>query len=288
LRMKNFRLPGLTLVAILLTASFAFGGPVILGGDDLTDHGGFNGTVNTQGWLYIEKAIGGILAGSTRPGATANTIAALGSASASGGAGDAIASAAAELATPATVTYYDGAAAITTFFSNLASGATNPAMIWIAGNGAGNDIDSAEGAVLTSNAQAIANYVASGGGLMSHGSGPDVYGWLAVLIPGIIEDPNCDSSGATITAAGMAAFPGLVNSDVDSNAGPCHSSFLGNLGSLVPLVRDGTGVPYIIGGGSGTIISGSPADVPTLSGWMLILLGVLLSGTAVFVLNRRA
>ncbi|MGI0147928.1 MAG: hypothetical protein ACREDF_00140 [Thermoplasmata archaeon] len=287
--MKNFRLPGLTLVAILLTASFAFGGPVILGGDDLTDHGSFSGTVNLQGWLYIEKAIGGILAGSTRPGATANTIAALGSASASGGAGDAIASAAAELTPPATVTYYDGGPAVTGFFSSLASGATNPAMIWIAGNGAGNDIDSSEGAVLTANATAIAAYVGSGGGLMSHGSGPDVYGWLAVLIPGIVEGGSCNSSGATLTPAGTAAFPGLSNSDIDSNAGPCHSSFSGNLGSLQVLALDGSSprVPYIIGGGSGTVIGGG-ADVPTLSGWMLILLGVLLSGTAVFVLNRRA
>ena len=286
--MRNRRISGLATLALLLYASFALGGPVILGGDDLTDHGSFNGTVNLQGWLYIEKAIGGILVGSTRPGATANTIAALGSASGGGGAGAAIASAAAELTVPATVTYYDGAPAITTFFANLASGATNPAMIWIAGNGAGNDIDTAEGAVLTANANAIAAYVGSGGGLMSHGSGPDVYGWLAVLIPGIVEGGSCSSTGATITAAGMAAFPGLAVTDVNDAAGPCHSTFTGNLGSLVPLVNDGTGTPYIIGGGQGTVIGDSPADVPTLSGWMMILLGILLSGTAILVLNRRS
>ena len=35
------------------------GGPVILGGDDLTDHGSRDTTANTNlaGWLYLEKAI---------------------------------------------------------------------------------------------------------------------------------------------------------------------------------------------------------------------------------------
>lgn len=283
--MRNRRVSGLALVALLLSASFALGGPVILGGDDLTDHGSFSGGVNVQGWLYMEKAIRGILAGSTRPGATANTIAALGSASTGGGAGAALASAAGALTPPATITFYDGATAVGTFFTNLASGATNPAMIWIAGNGAGNDIDAAEGAVLTANATAIAGFVGSGGGLMSHGSGPDVYGWLAVLIPGIVEGGSCNSSGAMLTAAGMAAFPGLSNSDVDATAGPCHSSFSGSLGTLVPLVLDGGGLPYIIGGGAGTII-GQTANVPTLSFPMMAVLGLALAGVG-FVLMRR-
>lgn len=283
--MKTFRLPGLTLLVILLTASFAFGGPVILGGDDLTDHGSASGGVNMQGWLYIEKAIRGILAGSTRPGATANTIAALGSASGGGGAGDAIASAAAALIPPATVTYYDGAPAITTFFTNLGSGATNPAMIWIAGNGAGNDIDAAEGAVLTSNANAISGYVGSGGGLMSHGSGPDVYGWLSVLIPGIVATGDCNANGAMLTAAGMAAFPGLSNSDVDSSAGPCHSSFSGSLGTLLPLVLDGNSRPYIIGGGAGTVI-GPSAAVPVLSFPMMAVFGLGLAAIGFWMMRR--
>ena len=128
-----------------------------------------------------------------------------------------------------TVNYYEGAAAINQFFTDLVAGTVNPAMLWIAGTDAQNNIDSAEGAALTANATRIANFVASGGGLMAHGSGPDAYGWLAVLIPGIIETPTC-STPATLTAAGMTAFPGLTNADI--SAGPCHSSFSGNLGSL--------------------------------------------------------
>ncbi len=275
----------LAFLATFLPVPYAFGGPVILGGDDLTDHGSFNGTVNVAGWLYIEKAIGNLLTTATRPGATPNTIAALGSAFGGGGAGAAIQSAAAQLVPPATVTYYDGAAAITQFFTDLASGATNPAVIWIAGNGAGNDIDATEGAVLTANATALANYVNSGGGLMSHTGGPDVYGWLTVLIPGIVEDPTCNSVGATLTPAGLAAFPGLSNSDIDNNAGPCHTSFSGNLGSLQVLATDGDGLNYIIGGGAGTIIP--PAGIPTLSEWAQIGMAALLVGGGLLAIRRN-
>jgi hypothetical protein len=279
------RISALAFLVTFLPVSYAFGGPVILGGDDLTDHGSFNGTVNVQGWLYIQKAIQNLLATATRPGATPNTIAALGSASVGGGAGAAIASAAAQLVPPATVTYYDGAPAITQFFADLASAATNPAVIWIAGNGAGNDIDAAEGAVLTANATAIASYVGSGGGLMSHGSGLDVYGWLTVLIPGIVENPTCNSTGATLTAAGAAAFPGLSNSDIDGTAGPCHSSFSGTLGSLQALATDGGGLNYIIGGGSGTTIGSQ--GIPTLSEWAQIGMVALLLTGGLLAIRRR-
>jgi len=57
--------------AIALTLAFAgaaSAGPVILGGDDLTDHGSRSGNANLEGWLYIEKAVSGVVAGQTRPG----------------------------------------------------------------------------------------------------------------------------------------------------------------------------------------------------------------------------
>ena len=56
----------------------AVGGPVILGGDDLTDHGGASGGVNHTGWLYIEKALGSIAPQVTRSGSD-GSVAALGS-----------------------------------------------------------------------------------------------------------------------------------------------------------------------------------------------------------------
>ncbi len=252
--------------ALLTCASgLALAGPVILGGDDLTDHGSRSGGANLEGWLYIQKAVGNILSSSTRGGAITTDIVALGSAAnatfSSGNAGGAIGSAADVLGK--TVTFIDGAAAIDQFFLDLAAGLINPDMLWIAGTGAANDLDASEGLALSGNAAAINAFGASGGGIMSHGSGTIAYGWLSALLPGLTEVSGCNSSGATLTAAGNAAFPGLSNSDVDSNAGPCHSHFTGDFGGLTTLAFDGLGRSYIIGGGAGTVIRcGGPGEPP--------------------------
>lgn len=238
-------------------------GAVILGGDDLTDHGGRDCSampqVNHTGWLYMEKALVNISAQATRPGPYTATIAALGSASAplcgnDGDAGAGIGSAADKAGM--TVLYYEGATAINQFFTDLASGAVNVKIIWTAGTGAGNDLDSSEGAALVSNASAINSFVASGGGLLSHGSGTTAYGWLTTLLPGIDFTGSC-SDPLTLTAAGIAAFPGLTNADISS--GPCHNSFSGNLGGLGILAKDTSDLNAIIGGlssGGGGIIGG--------------------------------
>ena len=252
--------------ALLTCASgLALAGPVILGGDDLTDHGSRSGGANLEGWLYIQKAVGNILSSSTRGGAITTDIVALGSAAnatfSSGNAGGAIGSAADVLGK--TVTFIDGAAAIDQFFLDLAAGLINPDMLWIAGTGAANDLDASEGLALSGNAAAINAFGASGGGIMSHGSGTIAYGWLSALLPGLTEVSGCNSSGATLTAAGNAAFPGLSNSDVASNAGPCHSHFTGDFGGLTTLAFDGLGRSYIIGGGAGTVIRcGGPGEPP--------------------------
>jgi exosortase sorting signal-containing protein len=281
-------------VVVFLAGTTAFAGPVILGGDDLTDHGSRSGSANIDGWLYIERAVANILntpGNITRPG-NDGSIAALGSAAVAGcpptcpggNAGAAIASVAGVLGK--TVNFYDGAAAINQFFNDLTAGTVNPAMLWLAGTDAANNLDSAEGAALTANAARISTFAASGGGVMAHGSGPDAYGWLTAVIPGIVESPICNTP-ATLTAAGMAAFPGLTNADI--SAGPCHSSFSGSLGSLQVLARDSGSLNFIIGGGAGTIISGGPSNpVPTLSEWMLALLGVLLAATAIFLFHKRS
>ena len=49
-------------------SGLAVAGPVILGGDDLTDHGSrTGGGVNLQGWLYIEKAIANLYSAQNVP-----------------------------------------------------------------------------------------------------------------------------------------------------------------------------------------------------------------------------
>lgn len=273
----------------------ASAGPIILGGDDLTEHGSATsiGVGNIEGWLYIQRAITNILSpGSniTRSGHIPGRIAALGSAPSgtlSDDAGAAIGSAAA--AAGFTVDYYDGAAAINAFFAGLANNTVpNPAMLWIAGTGSTNDLDSTEGAALTANAAAISAFVGSGGGLMAHGSGVNAYGWLSALLPGLTENNGaCDAQpGAVLTPVGVAAFPGLTNSDI--NAGPCHSSFSGTLGGLQVLANDANGLHFILGGGAGTnFVAADIGPIPTLSEWGMIILSSLLALGTIITLRRQ-
>lgn len=281
-------------------ASVSMAGPVILGGDDLTDHGRRVAGVNQRGWLYIEKAVSNVLSGVTRAGILTTDIVALGSAAdptfSANNAGGAIGSAANVLGK--SVLYVDGAANITTFFANLLAGTVNPGMLWFAGTNSNNDLDAAEGSALTTNALAINAFGASGGGIMAHGSGSNAYGWLSALLPGLVESSGCSSTGATLTLAGQAAFPGLSNSDINNLAGPCHSSFSGNFGGLTTLALDGSslgpngaGRSYIIGGGAGTIIQcgqpGQPAcptgELPEPSSILL----TALAGLALVAQQRR-
>ena len=253
-----------TAAALALGVGLAQAGPVILGGDDLTDHGSRSGGVNLQGWLYIEKAVSNVLAGATRSGTITTDIVALGAAAdptfTGSNAGGAIGSAANVLGK--TVLYVDGVTAINQFFVDLASGLVNPEMLWFSGTGAANNLDASEGLALTANAAAINAFGASGGGIMAHGSGSTAYGWLSALLPGLNEVGSCNSTGATLTAAGQAAFPGLSNSNIDASAGPCHSSFTGNFGGLTTLAFDGNQRSYIIGGGAGTVIQCGQAGQP--------------------------
>lgn len=272
------------IAALSITLSMAAqAGPIILGGDDLTDHGSRTAAgTNLAGWLYIEKAVSNLLSTETRSGAITTDIVALGSAAnpafSVSNAGGAIGSAANVLGK--SVLYINGAAAINQFFANLASGAVNSRMLWMAGNGANNDLDASEGLALTANAAAINAFGASGGGIMAHGSGIVAYGWLSALLPGLSDSGSCNSRGATLTAAGQAAFPGLSNNDINANAGPCHSSFVGNFGGLTTLAFDGGQRSYLIGGGTGTIIQcgqpGQPAcPTPEPGTLPVVALGLL-------------
>jgi len=241
----------------------ALGGPVIIGGDDLTDHGSVDGGGNVvEGWLYIRRALESIGPNVSRGD---GSIAALGSAASaetnSGDAGAGIGAAAQEVGR--SVTYYDGDAAMTQFFVDLAGGGANPSIIWIAGTGAGNDLDGTEPAVLTTNAAAIASFVASGGGLMSHGT---EFGWLTALLPGAVAVGGGSSGDLYFTPAGTTALGALTTGDI--NAGPWHNYFEGDFGGLDVLVRsssvdDSTSQDAaVILGGAQVTFEEQPTTVP--------------------------
>jgi PASTA domain/Bacterial Ig-like domain (group 1) len=228
------------------------GGPVILGGDDLTDHGFVDeGGDLHEGWLYIQRALENISPKVVR--VNDNSVAALGSEASTeteGDAGAAIGLAAAKAGL--TVTYYEGADAINAFFDALAAGTTQPRIVWISGTGASNDLDSEEGAAVSGNATRIADFVNGGGGLMSHGV---EYGWLQTLLPGLVNvNSGGDTGDLALTAAGQTAFPGVTDADV--GAGPWHNHFEGDFGGLQILatsktIQDSKGNPaaVLLGGG---------------------------------------
>jgi len=244
------------------TAVAQSNGIVVLGGDDLQQHGNFSGGQNRQGWLYMENVLRSMAPQIRRAGPFTVDIVAL-TASSNGGDGRALLSA----ATPnnMTVQYVDGAANVTQFFTNLANGSVNPKIIHIAGDEGSGGTDSAEEAALAANAQALNSFVASGGGIFSH-SGQ--YTWLQALLPGVTTAPQCTSSSLTFTPAGLAFLPAVTVADI--RAGPCHNSFVGDLGALQVLAQDGSGRRVIIGGvppgGGGITGGGNNHSIPCFSG----------------------
>ena len=243
LRTAAILIAALAVLAITASTAGAVGGPVILGGDDQTDHGSVDSSGNSQlGWIYMEKAIANIKPKVGR--ANDGTIAAFGAQDPGtvdefdgGNAGAGIKNAGAKNGMG--VTFFDGQAAITAGFASIASGAYRPAIIWFAGDQASNDIDSCEGQgtegeAISANANLINTFVNEGGGLMSHGT---CYAWLSTLLPGLNanDDLSGDGPDLYLTPAGQAAFPGLQNSDIQSDA--WHNHFEGNLGGLDILVR---------------------------------------------------
>ncbi len=253
---RGAAVPIVAAVAILALLVFAgnqadpagaqVGGPVIIGGDDLTDHGSVDDTTVPptlfEGWLYIRKALENIVPNVTR--ADDGTVAVLGSTESQELGDDAGAAyfwAVPQVAGLSGVNFHEGEEEIAQFFADLAAGTAKPAIIVISGTGAGNDLSDDddgdafsddEGAALASNALAIGNFVNSGGGLMSHGT---EYGWLFALLPGASTVDSGSSGDLYLTPEGTTAFPGLTNNDI--NAGPWHNHFEGDLGGLQVLVR---------------------------------------------------
>jgi uncharacterized repeat protein (TIGR01451 family) len=268
------------LLAVWTPAAGAVGGPVIMGGDDLTAHGGTDASgASQQGWLYMERAVGNVKSQVGR--ANDGSIAAFGSLDpgplvhpTGGDAGKGIKNAATK--NGMTVQYFETPAEINGGFAAIQNGSYNPAIIWIAGDDAGNDISSGpdggcadsdaghqtQGEAIGANASVINAFVNGGGGLFSHGT---CYSWLSGLLPSLATVNGGDSGDLYRTPEGLAQFPSVT--DDDFNAGPWHNHFEGDFGGLAVLVRSnqvddasGTDAAVVIGGGQVSLTE-KPTDL---------------------------
>ena len=208
-------------------ASASSGGPIVLDGMDPVCHASYN--ENTD--QYIAKVLKSVYDQSIMPSNTGK-IAILGisnplSAGGCGGNWNTFLSGdfSSEFSTAPVYEFITTAAEVETFFSTTISSAP-PKMLWIP------DDWSRSGAVssiFTANAEKIADFVNSGGGLFAN---YNPYGWLTALLPGAVFNDGGCNGGPEATADGNTDF-GLTNSIV---AACWHGYFTGNLGTLKTLV----------------------------------------------------
>jgi LPXTG-motif cell wall-anchored protein len=218
------------------------GGPIVLDGMDPVCHSGGEGT-----WGYIAQVLKKTHEGATN--ANNGSIAVLGAngtTNSCGGNWNTLLTTKylGQFTTAPTVNFYNSAAQVATFFSTINT--LKPAVIWIPDNWSR---PTAVETAFTSNAEVIADFVNSGGGLFAN---MGTYGWLTALLPSAVYNSGGCNGGPEATADGIADF-GLTNAKV---AACWHGYFTGNVGTLKALVDypypspSSTRKAVSIGGGS--------------------------------------
>ena len=227
------------------------GGPIVLDGMDPVCHAGMG--ENTD--QYIAKVVKSVYDQSTMPGNNGKiAILGIANASAAGGCGGVWTTLLSskfltQFGTSASglqpqVQFITTSTELNTFFSaDITS--TPPRMLWIPDDWSRS---SAINTIFTTNAEKIADFVNSGGGLFSN---YNPYGWLTALLPSAVFNNGGCNGGPDATADGTADF-GLTNTMV---AACWHGYFTGNVGTLKTLVdypypTGSTRKAVSIGGGS--------------------------------------
>lgn len=208
-------------------ASGTGGGPIVLDGMDPVCHAGMG--ENTD--QYIAKVVKSVYDQSTMPGNNGKiAILGIANASAAGGCGGAWTTLLStkfltQFSTQPTVEFITTSTQLNTFFSTGIT-STPPKMLWIPDDWSR---ASAINTIFTTNAEKIADFVNSGGGLFSN---YNPYGWLTALLPSAVFNNGGCNGGPDATADGTADF-GLTNTMV---AACWHGYFTGNVGTLKTLV----------------------------------------------------
>jgi hypothetical protein len=199
------------------------GGPIVLDGMDPVCHSGWESTGQ-----YIAKVLKKVHDGAVNP--NNGHIAIVGSNATTTSCGASWATQIntqflAQFTTSPQVDFYITDAQINSFFATTVT-STPPAVLWIPDNWSRGP---ATEAIFTTNAEKIADFVNSGGGLFANmGS----YGWLTALLPSAVYNNGGCNGGPEATADGIADF-GLTNTLV---AACWHGYFTGNVGTLKTLV----------------------------------------------------
>ena len=267
------------------------GGPIVLDGMDPVCHASYGERTD----VYVAKVLKSVYDKSTMP-SNNGKIAILGvssptSAAGCGGNWATLLSTKfySEFSSAPTADFISSSADLNTFFSTTII-STPPRMIWIPDDWSRS---AAINNIFTANAEKIADFVNSGGGLFTSNNG---YGWLTSLLPSAVFNSGGCNGGPEATADGTADF-GLTNATV---AACWHGYFTGSFGTLKTLVD----YPYpsptssrksvSIGGGAVSLPSSftlgvSPAspnagDDITITALAQTLAGVPQAGVSVMVM----
>ena len=208
-------------------ATTSSGGPIVLDGMDPVCHAAYG--ENTD--QYIAKVVKSVYDQSAMPGNNGKiAILGISSLTAAGGCGNnwntlLSTKFLSQFSTAPTVQFITTEAELNTFF---ATGITSdaPRMIWIPDDWGRSG---AVNTIFTTNAEKIADFVNSGGGLFASYNS---YGWLTALLPSAVFNNGGCNGGPEATSDGAADF-GLTNTIV---AACWHGYFTGNVGTLKTLV----------------------------------------------------
>ena len=208
-------------------ASASSGGPIVLDGMDPVCHASYG--ENTD--QYIAKVVKSVYDQSIMPSNTGKIailgVSNLNSAGGCGGNWNTLLSGdfSSEFSSPPVYEFITTTAELETFFSTTIT-STPPKMLWIPDDWSRSG---AVNSVFTANAEKIADFVNSGGGLFANFN---QYGWLTALLPGAVFNNGGCNGGPEATDDGNTDF-GLTDSIV---AACWHGYFTGSLGTLKTLV----------------------------------------------------